>query len=141
MRGTQRSAQQGSAGRGPGDRALGVPSGVVSLGCRREGAEGCARPPASQGRLGGPPPVLHLPEAFLGVKTSRPRKDSSEQDFGSLLSFKMLWDGRGEDVSRQGHRFCLLGNLNPFSKVKSVGLKQRSLLTHAVSRCWRVYSQ
>ena len=69
------------------------------------------------------------PQAFPGVKTSKPRKDSSDSDLASPISRYLL---RGEGVSRQGHEICLLGDLNPFSKVKSVGFKQRS---HAVIRC------
>lgn len=47
--------------------------------------------------------------------------------------------------SRQGHRICLLGDLNLFLEVKSVGLDQRGVCIHAVnqpvSRCWRVHFQ
>ena len=69
------------------------------------------------------------PQSFPGVKTSRPSKGSSERDLAFPISRYLL---RGEGVSRQGHEICLLGDLKPFSKVKSVGFKQRS---HAVIRC------
>lgn len=141
--------REGSSGAGPREargrvQQVGVPGtwlwGLVGGGISgaQEGERGgCARPQPSQGWLRGPTPI-HLPEAFLGVKTSRPRKDSSERDFASLNLFKMYLGAGG--VTRQGHVICLLGDLNSFSKVKSVGFKQRSLLIHVVSRCWKVYS-
>lgn len=96
--------REGSSGAGPrGARGrvqqVGVPGtwlwGPVGGGISgaQEGERGgCARPQPSQGWLRGPTPI-HFAEAFLGVKTSRPRKDSSERDLASLNFFKMLFGG------------------------------------------------